>query len=73
MLCYTILFGHPIPPTQIPRQPLYARPLATALLGGLLPFGSAAIELSSLYASAWNGRIYYVRNKYYTSAYYTIY
>jgi len=35
-----------------------AHPLVAALSGGLLPFGSAAIELSSLYSSAWNGRIY---------------
>jgi len=51
--CFTNLI-----PRQIPTQPLWAHPLVAALSGGLLPFGSAAIELSSLYSSAWNGRIY---------------
>lgn len=45
----------------VPTQPAYLHPILTCLVGGLLPFGTAAIELSSLYASAWNGRVYFVR------------
>jgi len=43
---------------SVPPQPLYLHPALTGLLGGFLPYGTAAIELSSLYASAWNGRVY---------------
>ena len=35
-------------------------PLATALLGGLLPFGSASIELAIVVSSVWMQRIYFV-------------
>jgi transmembrane 9 superfamily protein 2/4 len=45
---------------SVPPQPLSLHPVLTGMLGGLLPFGTAAIELSSLYASAWNGRVYSV-------------
>ena len=44
----------------MPKQPLYLHPLLTGLVGGLLPFATAAFELNSLYASAWNGRVYHV-------------
>ena len=47
-------------PRQIPSQPLLATPLATALLGGLLPFGSASIELAIVVSSVWMQRIYFV-------------
>ena len=47
-------------PRQVPHQPLYARAVPSALLGGLLPFGSASIELAILVSCVWNQRIYYV-------------
>lgn len=47
-------------PSAIPRKRWYQRPLAVALAGGLLPFGSIFIEMYFVFSSFWNYKIYYV-------------
>ncbi|KAI0355555.1 Nonaspanin [Trametes cingulata] len=46
-------------PRQIPPQPTYLRPWATALLAGVLPFGAAFIELYFVLSSLFASRAYY--------------
>uniref|UniRef100_A0A6S9YBB9 Transmembrane 9 superfamily member n=1 Tax=Chrysotila carterae TaxID=13221 RepID=A0A6S9YBB9_CHRCT len=41
-------------PRQIPYQPVHARLLFSVLVAGLLPFGTASIELALLVSSVWN-------------------
>ncbi|KAL1521213.1 hypothetical protein AB1Y20_022763 [Prymnesium parvum] len=47
-------------PRQVPYQPWYCRAWPSALLGGLLPFGCASIELAVLFSCVWNQRIYFL-------------
>jgi len=47
-------------PSPIPDKPWYLRPLAIALGGGLLPFGSIFIEMYFVFTSFWNYKVYYV-------------
>jgi len=44
----------------IPEGKWYTRPLALALLSGILPFGSIFIEMYFVFTSFWNYRFYYV-------------
>jgi transmembrane 9 superfamily protein 2/4 len=46
-------------PRQIPPPPKYLRPWATALLGGILPFGAAFVELYFVLSSLFASRAYY--------------
>ena len=47
-------------PRPIPEREWYLRPLAIALAGGLLPFGSIFIETYFVFTSIWNYKVYYV-------------
>jgi transmembrane 9 superfamily protein 2/4 len=47
-------------PRQIPHQPTYLRPIPSALLAGILPFGAIAVELYFILNSIWFHRIYYM-------------
>lgn len=49
---------HPIP-RQIPPQPWYLRPVQSAILGGVLPFGAAFVELYFVLSSLFGHRAYY--------------
>lgn len=49
---------HPIP-RQIPPQPWYLRPIQSAILGGILPFGAAFVELYFVLSSLFGHRAYY--------------
>ncbi|EIW83085.1 hypothetical protein CONPUDRAFT_121466 [Coniophora puteana RWD-64-598 SS2] len=55
--------SHPVRVNQIPRQippgPKYLRPWAAALLGGILPFGAAFVELFFVMSSLFASRAYY--------------
>ncbi|KAF5321341.1 hypothetical protein D9619_001767 [Psilocybe cf. subviscida] len=46
-------------PRQIPPGPKYLRPWAAALLGGILPFGAAFVELYFVMSSLFASRAYY--------------
>jgi len=46
-------------PRQIPPPPKYLRPWATALLGGILPFGAAFVEMYFVLSSLFASRAYY--------------
>ncbi|EKM80987.1 hypothetical protein AGABI1DRAFT_112692 [Agaricus bisporus var. burnettii JB137-S8] len=46
-------------PRQIPPGPKYLRPWVTAILGGILPFGAAFIELYFVLSSLFASRAYY--------------
>jgi len=46
-------------PRQIPPPPGYLRPWATALLGGILPFGATFVELYFVLSSLFASRAYY--------------
>eukprot|EP00882_Tetradesmus_deserticola_P012023 GHRQ01012733.1.p1 GENE.GHRQ01012733.1~~GHRQ01012733.1.p1 ORF type:complete len:241 (-),score=95.30 GHRQ01012733.1:656-1378(-) len=47
-------------PSPIPTRHWYLSPLAIALAGGLLPFGSIFIEMYFIFTSFWNYKVYYV-------------
>ena len=47
-------------PRQIPHQHMHMHWLPTALLGGLMPFGSGCVELSIVLSSVWTQRLYFV-------------
>ena len=47
-------------PRQIPPQPWYMHPALSALVGGILPFGSVFIELYFIMSSLWLAQIYLV-------------
>ncbi|KAL7424893.1 Transmembrane 9 superfamily member 2 [Cryptotrichosporon argae] len=55
--------SHPVRVTSIPRQippaPSYLGPLPAALLGGILPFGAAFVELYFVLSSIFGNRAYY--------------
>ncbi|KAH9070708.1 hypothetical protein EDB83DRAFT_2367754 [Lactarius deliciosus] len=55
--------SHPVSvnpiPRQIPPPPRYLRPWATALLGGILPFGATLVELYFVLSSLFASRAYY--------------
>lgn len=44
----------------VPRQPWHRRPVFTALVCGVLPFGAALPELSSVMSSLWLQRFYHL-------------
>jgi len=56
-------FSHPVRVNSIPRQipplPWYLRPYQAALLGGILPFGAAFVELYFVLSSLFGNRAYY--------------
>lgn len=45
---------------QIPFQPWYLKTIPVALLAGIFPFGSIAVELYFIYSSLWFNKIYYM-------------
>jgi transmembrane 9 superfamily protein 2/4 len=47
-------------PREIPVQPWYMKPIYSAMIGGLLPFGSVFTELFFIMSSIWQHQIYYV-------------
>ncbi|CDK27782.1 unnamed protein product [Kuraishia capsulata CBS 1993] len=47
-------------PRQIPTQPWYLKTPVLALIAGIFPFGSIAIEMYFIYNSLWFNRIYYM-------------
>ncbi|WIA19220.1 hypothetical protein OEZ85_003860 [Tetradesmus obliquus] len=47
-------------PSPIPVRQWYLSPLAIAMAGGLLPFGSIFIEMYFIFTSFWNYKVYYV-------------
>lgn len=47
-------------PRQVPRTPWYLKDDATALLGGILPFGAVFIELFFILSSVWLHQAYYI-------------
>jgi transmembrane 9 superfamily protein 2/4 len=47
-------------PREIPLQPWYMKPVYSALVGGLLPFGAVFTELFFIMSSIWQHQIYYV-------------
>ncbi|RXK38037.1 endosomal P24A protein [Tremella mesenterica] len=49
---------HPIP-RQIPPKPWYLEPIQSAILGGILPFGAAFVELYFVLSSLFGNRAYY--------------
>ncbi|KAF8734986.1 hypothetical protein AX14_003000 [Amanita brunnescens Koide BX004] len=46
-------------PRQIPPTPKYLRPWFAAILGGILPFGAAFVELYFIMSSLFASRVYY--------------
>ncbi|KAK4686804.1 transmembrane 9 superfamily member 2/4, partial [Tremellales sp. Uapishka_1] len=56
-------FSHPVRvnsiPRQIPPKPWYLDPIPAALLGGILPFGAAFVELYFVLSSLFGNRAYY--------------
>jgi transmembrane 9 superfamily protein 2/4 len=46
-------------PRQIPPQQWYLRPIPAAILGGILPFGAAFVELWFILSSLFGNRAYY--------------
>ncbi|KAG8887233.1 hypothetical protein FRB98_000330 [Tulasnella sp. 332] len=55
--------SHPVSVNQIPRQippgPRYLRPWMATLIGGILPFGAAFVELYFVMSSLFASRAYY--------------
>jgi len=49
---------HPIP-RQIPPSPWYLNPIQASILGGILPFGAAFVELYFVLSSLFGNRAYY--------------
>jgi len=47
-------------PRAIPEQPWFAKPLFTALVGGILPFGAVFTELYFIMSSLWLHQFYYL-------------
>ena len=47
-------------PREIPEQQWYYNNMVVAFLGGVLPFGSAFVEMYFIMSSIWNGQYYYV-------------
>jgi len=47
-------------PRAIPDQPWYMQPLATSLVGGILPFGAVFTELFFIMSSIWLHEFYYL-------------
>jgi len=47
-------------PRAIPEQPWYMHPLATSLVGGILPFGAVFTELFFIMSSIWLHEFYYL-------------
>ena len=47
-------------PRQIPTQPWYLGTIASALIGGILPFGAIFIELFFIMTSIWSHKLYYM-------------
>jgi len=47
-------------PRAIPEQPWFAKPLFTALVGGILPFGAVFTELFFIMSSLWLHQFYYL-------------
>lgn len=47
-------------PRQIPKQPWFIRPVFTALVGGVLPFGAVFTELFFIMSSLWQHQFYYL-------------
>eukprot|EP00440_Ansanella_granifera_P071815 gb/GFBE01077934.1/.p1 GENE.gb/GFBE01077934.1/~~gb/GFBE01077934.1/.p1 ORF type:complete len:612 (+),score=122.16 gb/GFBE01077934.1/:1-1836(+) len=47
-------------PRAIPDQPWYMQPLATSLVGGILPFGAVFTELFFIMSSLWLHEFYYL-------------
>lgn len=45
---------------QIPFQPWYLKTLPAALMAGIFPFASIAVELYFIYTSLWFNKIYYM-------------
>jgi transmembrane 9 superfamily protein 2/4 len=56
-------FSHPVKANSIPRQippiPWYLRPVQSAILAGILPFGPAFVELYFVLSSLFGNRAYY--------------
>lgn len=56
-------FAHPVRvnsiPRQIPPSPFYLKPIPSMLLGGILPFGAAFVELYFVLSSLFGHRAYY--------------
>ena len=56
-------FSHPVRtnpiPRQIPPKPWYLRTTQAAILGGILPFGAAFVELYFVLSSLFGNRAYY--------------
>lgn len=46
-------------PRQIPPGPWYLKPIPAAILGGILPFGAAFVELYFMLSSLFGNRAYY--------------
>jgi len=47
-------------PRQIPAQPWFMKPVFTALVGGVLPFGAVFTELFFIMSSLWQHQFYYL-------------
>jgi len=47
-------------PRAVPEQPWYMSPLATSLVGGILPFGAVFTELFFIMSSLWLHEFYYL-------------
>jgi len=47
-------------PRQVPEQVWYMQPLASILMGGILPFGAVFIELFFILSSIWQHQFYYM-------------
>ncbi|SCU85958.1 LANO_0C06150g1_1 [Lachancea nothofagi CBS 11611] len=47
-------------PRQIPFQPWYLKTIPAALIAGIFPFGSIAVELYFIYSSLWFNKIFYM-------------
>lgn len=56
-------FSHPVRVNSIPRQippvPWYLQPVPAAIIGGILPFGAAFVELYFVLSSLFGNRAYY--------------
>lgn len=56
-------FSHPVRvnpiPRQIPPAPWYLQPIQAGILGGILPFGAAFVELYFVLSSLFGNRAYY--------------
>ncbi|ORY35006.1 hypothetical protein BCR39DRAFT_490677 [Naematelia encephala] len=56
-------FTHPVRanpiPRQIPPKPWYLQPIQSAIIGGILPFGAAFVELYFVLSSLFGNRAYY--------------